>query len=160
MKQKLKICDNCQKPSVIWKNHEGNRYCQRCWTSLKLELPNNKSKPTAPRQPIARVSDKRSKEERIYAGRRVIFLAKNPTCQANLPGICTKKSCEVHHKKGRIGKLYLDETFWLAACSACHVWIEAHPVEAKALGLSLNRLKNNENTKSNSTPSEQDSTQE
>jgi len=149
MKQKLKICNNCQEPKVIWKNHDGNRYCQRCWASLKLELPNNKPKPTAPRQPIARVSDKRSKEERIYSGRRILFLLKHPRCQANLPGTCTGKSCEVHHKKGRTGKLYLDERFWLAACSECHKYIELHPNEAKALGLSLNRLENNEDNTDN-----------
>ena len=154
MKQKLKICHNCQKPKVIWKNHQGDRYCRVCWASLKLELPNDKPKPTVYKQPIARVSDKRSKEERIYAGKRVIFLAKNPTCQANLPGICVRKSCEVHHKKGRVGKLYLDENFWLAACSECHKWIELHPIEAKTLGLSLSRLENNENTEQNTTQEE------
>lgn len=150
MKLKLKICDGCKKPKKIWKNHDGKKYCSSCWGRLKLELT-NEPKPTVARQSIARVSDKRSKEERIYAGKRVIFLAKNPTCQANLPGICVRRSCEVHHKKGRVGKLYLDETFWLATCSECHKWIELHPIEAKAMGLSLSRLENNEDNTDNTT---------
>lgn len=158
MQSKLKLCDGCNKPKKIWKFDSGtrNRYCQQCWTSLKLELPNNTSKPTVQRQPIARVSEKRSKEERIYAGRRIIFLTKNPTCKANIPGICTKKSCEVHHKKGRIGKLYLDKRFWLPTCSECHKWIELHPIEAKLLGLSLSRLEIESEEKPNGETTEQE----
>ena len=30
MKPKLKECDGCQKMTIIWKNHEGNRYCKYC----------------------------------------------------------------------------------------------------------------------------------
>lgn len=143
MQKKLKLCNGCDQDKVIWKNYNGNKYCSSCWARLKLELT-NEPKLTVARQPIARVSDKRSKEERIYSGRRIIFLAGNPSCQANIPGICLRKSCEVHHKKGRVGKLFLDERFWLATCRKCHEWIEANPEKAKLLGLSLSRLENNE----------------
>ena len=67
------------------------------------------------------------------------FLEDHPTCQAHLAD-CGAFSSQVHHKAGRTGKLYLDITKWLAVCHNCHVWIEQHPLEAKEMGFSLNRL--------------------
>lgn len=141
MKTKLKQCDGpCGEVTVIWKNHGGKRYCQRCW---KLELPNNslKYKPTVKQQPLPSRSPKRTREERLYSGKRIIFLAEHCICEAHLSG-CTTFATEVHHKKGRTGDLLLDETEWLAACHNCHVWIELHPLEAKELGFSKSRLEN------------------
>jgi len=61
-------------------------------------------------------------------------------CQAHIPGICTGHATDVHHKAGRVGDLLLDVTYWLAACRACHDWIERHPKEAKVIGFSLTRI--------------------
>jgi hypothetical protein len=47
---------------------------------------------------------------------------------------------EVHHAKGRIGALLLDERFWVPLCSAGHQWVTEHPIEAQRLGLSVSRL--------------------
>ena len=38
MKINLKECYGCRKPSVIWKNHEGFRYCKNCWSCHKSNL--------------------------------------------------------------------------------------------------------------------------
>ena len=35
---KLKECYGCRKPSVIWKNHEGFRYCKNYWSCHKSNL--------------------------------------------------------------------------------------------------------------------------
>ena len=58
---------------------------------------------------------------------------------------CQVKGCkglatEVHHKKGRIGKLLTDIRYFLGVCRECHNKIELNPTWAKENGYSLNRL--------------------
>jgi len=76
-----------------------------------------------------------------YSKKRAAFLIVHPYCQAKLQG-CTKDSTEVHHKEGR-GEQHNNFSTWLAVCRSCHQWIEMHPLEAKELGLSSSRLKEN-----------------
>lgn len=135
---KKKICDGCKEESFIWKNVDGKKLCKQCsYTGVaKLSI----SKPTAKAKPIAPRSQKRSKEERLYLGKRIIFLQEHPMCQAHLPGICTEYSTDVHHKEGRIGELLLDDTKWLALCRSCHEWVEHNPEEAKEKGFSIKRI--------------------
>jgi hypothetical protein len=137
MQIKKKLCDGCSEPRVIWKNHKGKRYCKQCWS---CHADNVQQKPTVKQTPLPRVSEKRSKEERLYSAQRIIFLREHCMCEAHIAGICTQTSEEVHHKEGRTGENYLDITKWLAACHACHVWITDHPEEAIELGFSLKRI--------------------
>lgn len=92
---------------------------------------------------IKKVSKKLSSEEKIYRVLRKDFLIDNPICQCGRKDkdgvICSRPAVEVHHKKGR-GKYLNVVKFFLAVARVCHNWIEAHPKEAKALGLSLNRV--------------------
>jgi hypothetical protein len=135
---KQKICAGCNKLSYIWKSKGGVKLCKQCSTNTgvaKLSI-----KPTAKSKPIPPRSQKRSKEERLYSGKRVIFLQENPMCQAHLPGICTKHATEVHHKKGRIGELLLNILLWLGVCHACHEWIENNREEAMEKGFSIKRI--------------------
>lgn len=67
------------------------------------------------------------------------FKKSNALCKANLEG-CTKKTQDVHHKKGRSGSLLMDENYWLPVCRNCHRIIEQNPKMAKELGLSESRL--------------------
>jgi hypothetical protein len=139
MKKKLKKCNRCGELKVIWKNHLGSRYCQGCW---KLELPksSHSNKPTTRRRPIPQSSSKRKTQTVLYTAARKIFLSKYPKCQAHLPQVCTQVSTDVHHMKGRVGSLLLDERYWLSVCRGCHYWIEMRPEAAKALGFSISRL--------------------
>jgi hypothetical protein len=134
---KLKKCSGCGNDRPIWKNvtEEGIRkkFCRQCWGARAPQPSIKKRVEISPR------SEKRSKEERSYAARRILFLKDNPMCQAALPS-CNKFANQVHHKKGRIGDLLIDTQYWLAVCYTCHVWIELNPNEAKELGFSLNRL--------------------
>lgn len=134
--QKLKICDGCDKERVIWKRHLRKGYCRICWDRLKPELLSAEPKPTVVRQPLARVSDKRAKEERIYSAKRIIFLSEHSLCQIKLPGICTGQSTDVHHTYSGKDKAshYLDVPTWLALCRACHQWVTDHPKESRELG--------------------------
>lgn len=85
---------------------------------------------------IKRRSAKRTKQEKTYLQLNRIFL-KDKQCQCKG---CENRASEVHHKRGRIGKLLLDIRFWLACCTDCHKEIEAKPEWAKEKGYSLSRL--------------------
>jgi hypothetical protein len=135
--KKLKICTgDCGKLSIIWKSHEGLKFCKTCWFKY---LNKTSSKPTIRQKKLPPRSPKRILQEAEYSAQRKIFLNKNPMCQMHLPGICTQHASDVHHMKGRIGDLLLDEQFWKAGCRACHSWVELNPFEAKEMGLSLSR---------------------
>ena len=133
-----KTCDGCGRQKVIWKNHQENgvrkRFCQECWSCQTKHSykPTNK-KPLAPR------SAKRAKQESLYSSKRKMFMLAHPMCQANIPGLCTSNSTDIHHVKGRVGELLLDENYWMSVCRACHQWIETHPVEAKKLGYRVSK---------------------
>jgi hypothetical protein len=65
------------------------------------------------------------------------FIKNNPMCK-----VCGKPSESVHHQKGRVGDLLLDQRYWLALCIKCHQHFETHPQEAKKKGISISRLNN------------------
>lgn len=96
-------------------------------------------KPVTTRTGIARSSKKRAKENNQYLALRKKFLKVYPRCQAKLDG-CVVEATEVHHMAGRIGDNLVDADNFLAVCPCCHSWIETHPREARALGLSISRL--------------------
>lgn len=135
---KKKLCDGpCGELKVIWKNHEGKRYCKQCWS---CHSGNVKQKPTVRQKPLARLSAKRSQEEKLYLAKRVLFLAEHPLCEFHIPGICTTTATDVHHMQGRTGENYLDISKWKAGCRSCHMWVEEHPKEAQELGFSIKRI--------------------
>lgn len=136
MKTTLKHCDGCERERKIWKNHEGNQYCQQCWNRIKPV----KSKPTAVKKRLPSISLKRKDENKEYSLQRKLFLEQHPMCQAHVSGICQQYSSQVHHKKGRTGELLLDVRYWLAVCHNCHHEIEMKPLWAKEMGFSLNRI--------------------
>lgn len=85
------------------------------------------------------LSKKRAAEERLYTKNRKEHLEEFPYCQAEVM-CCGLLAVEIHHKKGRIGKLLNDRKYFLSVCRNCHNWIEEHVTEAKERGLSLSRL--------------------
>ena len=42
--------------------------------------------------------------------------------------------CDIHHKKGRYGTNFLDESTWMAVSRDAHIWLHANPREARARG--------------------------
>lgn len=128
---KLKQCAGCQQLKYIWKSHGKEKFCKECW--YKQEPP----KKAAP------VSKKMKETISAYTKLRDAFLYIKTNCEAKLVG-CTGKATDVHHKAGR-NENHLKVGTWLAVCRSCHRWIEDNPLEAKELGLSESRLKNEEN---------------
>lgn len=131
---KKKLCSGCGEMTFIWKNVSGNKLCKQCATTGVAIKPTIKAKPIPPR------SQKRSKEERLYAAKRIIFIQEHPMCEVHISGICTEYATEVHHKKGRIGEDLLDETHWLALCHMCHDYIENNREFAMEKGFSIKRI--------------------
>ncbi|QQU04200.1 hypothetical protein [Myroides odoratus] len=86
---------------------------------------------------IKPISDKRKTEIQQYTILRKEFLSdpKNQICP-----ITKQPTTDVHHKKGRVGSLFLDTRYWLAVSREGHRIIEENPEWAKENGYSLNRL--------------------
>ena len=136
MTPKLKQCAACGEDKVIWKNHEGEKYCKDCWyKKAPVKFPAKKL--------INKKSEKRQVSDQLYSKLRKLFLERYPYCQAKLDG-CLTHSTDVHHKSGRDDN-YLNQDTWLSVCRTCHQWIELNPIKAKEMGFSTSRL-TNENT--------------
>lgn len=69
---------------------------------------------------------------RYYELRR-IFLELHPYCQIRGPG-CEIRSRDIHHRKGRYGRLLNETLFWMALCRVCHDWVHDHSIEARKRG--------------------------
>ena len=102
-----------------------------CPSCLKLWRKTNKPKP------ILKVSKKRQLDNKTYKALRAKFLKENPICP-----ILFTPTTDIHHKKGRIGSLFLDVKYWVALSRKGHKFVEEHPEWAKFHGYSLNRLGN------------------
>ena len=104
-------------------------WCKNCETIL-FEKP-KKSKA------INKRSEKGKAEDLIYKALRLKFLKENNRC-AVYPEL---KAVEVHHKKGRLGKNYLDVSTWLAVSQKAHIKITEESEWAFQNGYSQSRLK-------------------
>ncbi|TXH10456.1 MAG: hypothetical protein E6R03_15415 [Hyphomicrobiaceae bacterium] len=80
-----------------------------------------------PRKPIRKVSTARAKRMREYSKRRVWFLAMYSKCAV----FGDLRSNEIHHTRGRIGRLLNDERFWVPVSRKGHEWINNNPAEAR-----------------------------
>lgn len=66
-------------------------------------------------------------ERSLYSVRRREFLGMYPRC-AVFPALPAK---QVHHSRGRLGPLLLDQRFWIPVSMAGHNWIDSHREEAR-----------------------------
>lgn len=126
MKTKMKLCSGCNTEQYIWKTIGRDRYCKSCAGRI------------TPAKRIPTKSSRKASEDETYSKLRKDFLTLHSTCKAMLPG-CTAVATDVHHKKGR-GKYYLITSTWIPLCRICHMWVETHPIEAKELGFSEDRI--------------------
>jgi len=105
---------------------------------MKCSLRDGIKKEKSPYR-IPKVSKKRLAEDLQYKVLREEFLAKK---ENSICPIMKTKATTVHHKKGRIGKLYLDTRFWIGLSMEGHEMVEKNPEWAKENGYSLDRLAN------------------
>lgn len=124
-------CESCRRLNAKTSENEKKQLEKR---SLQIEKAKKRSK--EPRKRINPMSEKRKTESEIYSEKREQFLLTR-WCAYHGHG-CIPTT--VHHAKGRIGSLYLDERYWRALCMSAHDWVEKNPDKAKELGLSESRL--------------------
>jgi len=92
-----------------------------------------RKKPAAgPRKWIRSVSKRREKANAEYSKQSKAFLKAHPVCQA--PG-CKAKSKDLHHSRGRAGRLLLAEEFWFALCRCHHDLCRDDIKAARELGI-------------------------
>lgn len=131
------LCDNGKEVPLLGGFCQSH-YWQKNAEKNKVKNKSNgkddeKKKPKA----IPKVSKKRQIENLKYHVLRTEFLGKKENSICPVTG---EKTTEVHHKKGRVGNLFLDTNFWLAVSRNGHKMIEENPEWAKENGFSVNRL--------------------
>jgi hypothetical protein len=88
---------------------------------------------------MRRFSKKREKINRQYNKKAKQFREDHPYCEIKSP-VCTGQTQGVHHKRGRMGSLLMDETFWMAARNRCNGYVEDNDSWARENGFKLSRL--------------------
>lgn len=83
---------------------------------------------------IPKMSVKRKAQNDEYLKLRKEFLKVNTICP-----VTGEKATEIHHKKGREGKLLTDVNYFLAVSRKGHQQIELNPIWAKEKGFSIDR---------------------
>ncbi len=124
---KLKVCKVSGKE---WRQYNSLQKCPCC--SHSKPLPKETKKYVIPK-----VSEKRKIENLKYSVLRTEFLGKkeNQICP-----ITRQPTTDIHHKKGRVGSLFLDTRYWIALSREGHKFVEENPDWAKENGYSLDRL--------------------
>ena len=103
----------------------------------KVVEPDQRMAEMKTRKSIRKFTSKREAMKRQYARLRRDFLIDHPWCEWGLrqkPPIRIRSE-EIHHTRGRIGKLLNDQRFWLAVSTAGHNFIHNNMDAARGLGL-------------------------
>lgn len=135
IKPKLKECSECKSLVVLWKSNP--KLCKAC----ALKMGDTPKRIKSPVKRIKSVSTKKLSELAEYRKVRDAYLKANKICEH--PD-CKSPSEDLHHAKGRVGALLTDVRYFKALCRKCHRWVEENPDQAKALGMSLSRLGNDD----------------
>ena len=146
---KIKTCDACGKEGNLWKAKTKTQLglCKSCAMKNATQIGNYKIttkssdiKPVEKKKSKKNISPIAEKEKKRLAEYRVVrdeWLGINKRCQ--FPN-CYSRDVQLHHAAGRIGSLLTDTRYFRALCDTHHRWVELHPVEAKKMDLSVDRL--------------------
>jgi hypothetical protein len=112
------------------------------YPAMKKEVFNKRVKSArklqATQKPIRTVSKSKLLVKVLYRNAVAEFLANLPQekqiCPVLLRSVKIVCATEVHHTRGRLGKLLLDKRYWLAVSAEGHRWIHDHPDEVRAHG--------------------------
>lgn len=132
----------CKLSGVVWKQYNSLEKCN-CDECLKAKALLQKEKEMTwgkvPKKQysIPKVSEKRKIDNLKYSAQRIVFLGKPENKICPITGWPTT---DIHHKKGRVGDLFLDERYWVALSREGHQYVEDNPEWAKENGFSLDRL--------------------
>lgn len=85
------------------------------------------------------VSKKMTKLKAEYMKVREQYLKEHPYCEWGLEGGAFYRSTQIHHKRGRVGALLTDPTYFMAVSDEGHRYIHDHPKESYERGWMLPR---------------------
>lgn len=115
-------------------------HCRRPKTAKKTYTIKRTPIKRNPKAKIKAVSERRKEFNKVYSAKAALFRAAHPKCEIQSP-VCTHKTEGVHHRKGKINMvLLLDETYWMAACNRCNVYVEQYDEWARAKGFKLSKF--------------------
>ncbi len=114
-----------------------NSFQKFCSSACKFKYGPPVNLKLKPMKPIPKVSKKRQIQNLQYSVLRTEFLGKKENQICPITG---KPTTDIHHKKGRVGELFLDTKYWVALSREGHRFVEENPEWAKEKGYSLNRL--------------------
>lgn len=137
MQAKRKICGVCGLEQYIWSNKKGKRYCLSCYQKTFPSQPIIRTAIKRSGKPINSISKHRLPELKKYREVRDKYLEENPVCE--FPS-CQSREIQLHHKKGRSGRLLYNPIFFCALCDFHHRWTHLNFEEAVSLGLLVSRL--------------------
>ena len=119
--------------------------------ALWLSMPNARLAAQHPRQSVKRVpasGNRRKAVRRVstamrkrlaeYQRVRVDYLRAHLTCEGCVPLSRSKHpapATELHHTRGRVGKLLCQSENFKALCAGCHAFCHNHPAIARSAGL-------------------------
>ena len=91
--------------------------------------------PLKRKRQMRRISKKRARLNRQYLKHRDEYLKAHPICEK-----CKLvRASDIHHRKGKLGKLLCAAEWFLSVCRDCHQWIHNNPEDSYELGLSIKR---------------------
>lgn len=107
------------------------------WTTMRDALrPRGNTTVKPSRKFIRHATDGRAKQNREYKRLRKEWLA-GKECEGCWPIFNRKQApaTELHHRRGRAGRLLLESRWFCALCDECHRYVHDHPNGARELGL-------------------------
>lgn len=100
-------------------------------TFYKRRSAASQQTPSKRRAGLRKRSPSLSRSLRLYSSLRITFLARHATCAV----FSGRRSTEIHHKFGRVGRLLCWEPGWVPVSKEGHEWIHNNIKTAMELGL-------------------------
>lgn len=128
------FCCICEKETIVVVKA---MFCARCNEAQKRA---KKGLPTK-RPPLNQRSEKREKLDALYSIVSKQYLKDHPKCEANIQGVCSFVSKDIHHlySGANRSKYYIDETTFKAVCRNCHTHIHSSMSADEAISLGLKK---------------------
>jgi hypothetical protein len=87
------------------------------------------------KRPVRKMSKAMAAKLREYRLQKLAYLVAARCRHVLCPVFPEQPVVDVHHTRGRSGRLLLMEEFWIAVSRRGHRWIHDHPAEARRAGL-------------------------
>jgi len=139
------LCDSpCEGRTNYCGSH--NRLIRKEFMNELKSAEKRKQQLSKPKKVYAKpnkISEKQKAKNDVYLEMVKPFKALNDNCLAKIENVCTGKTEDVHHSRGRGVYLLIMES-WIPVCRNCHIYLHDNPLDAMKRGLSFSRLAKDE----------------